>query len=87
MPLNLPPGARISDGTEDAEWETFHDWIDTIAAERRLCPHEAKLAFDMGMAAMERVKPQVMSAMRNVDDVAWGYVKRVEPAEGATNSD
>lgn len=81
MPLNLPIGARISDGTEDAEWEAFHDWIDTIASERRLRPNEARLAFEMGVAAMERVKPQLMGAMRHVDDMAWGYLKRVEPAE------
>jgi hypothetical protein len=79
MTTNIPPGTRMSDCSADAQWETFHEWIDSISAQRRLRPDEARVAFEMGLAAFDKVKPQLAAAERYADDLAWGNLKWVNP--------
>ena len=83
MTTNIRPGTRIPDCAENSQWETFHEWIDAISAQRRLRPDEARVAFEMGLAAFEKVKQQLAAAERYADDLAWGNLKRIEPNDNA----
>jgi hypothetical protein len=85
MRTNFPAGIKDSDipgnRSKDEEWERVHEWIDELASARRLEPHQVKLAVEMGLAAMEKVAPQLSELAKLSDDLAWGYLKREQPPE------
>jgi hypothetical protein len=85
MRTNLPPGIDANDipgnRSSDEEWERIHEWIDDVASARKLEPCQVKLAVEMGLAALEKASPHLSELAKLNDDLAWGYLKRVQPPE------
>lgn len=85
MASSFPPGITDSripgNRAEDVEWEILHERIDHIASERRLNASQVWLALEMGLAALEKVAPELAEFSSMKDDLAWGYLRRVEPPQ------
>lgn len=83
MSNNLPPGVSESripgNGSECENWENLHDWIDSLAQKLGLEACQVKLAMEMGIAALEKVNPQLAELNALRDDLAWGRLQRAEP--------
>jgi hypothetical protein len=82
MKSNLPPGVSEGqipgNGSECEDWESLHEWIDLIAEKHGLEASQVKLALEMGIAALEKVNPKLAELNSLRDDLAWGYLQRVE---------
>lgn len=83
MASNLPPGVSESripgNGPKCEDWESVHDWIDSVARKQGLEAWQVKLALEMGLAALEKVNPNLAELSSFRDDLAWGRLQRTKP--------